>query len=148
MQRSLVHDNIVRLISDTRDEKYIYMILELCSLTLDDFIVKLPNKSLSSAQCVTVLRQILRAENHMMLSKVIHRDIKPDMFILLSQTEPLQLKLGDFGLATKVGDDRLKHRCGTSYYIAPEVVMKQEASFGSDLWSIAVTLYEVMYGIG
>lgn len=79
-------------------------------------------------------------------TQVIHRDIKPAN-ILLSQTEPLNLKLGDFGPAAIFGDSRLQYRCGIPQYITPKVVLMQEASFATGLWSIAATLYAIKYGI-
>ena len=51
---------------------------------------------------------------------IIHRDLKLGNVFL---NDDLEIKIGDFGLATQVGFDGEKKRtlCGTPNYIAPEV---------------------------
>lgn len=60
----------------------------------------------------------------------------------------LQIKLGDFGLATTVGYDGERKRtlCGTPNYIAPEVLSKKGHSFEVDVWSIGCILYTLLVG--
>jgi len=50
----------------------------------------------------------------------------------------MEIKIGDFGLATKVGYDgeRKKTLCGTPNYIAPEVLGKKGHSYEVDIWSL------------
>ena len=59
-----------------------------------------------------------------------------------------QIKLGDFGLATKVDFDGERKRtlCGTPNYIAPEVLCKKGHSFEVDIWSIGCILYTLLVG--
>ena len=78
--------------------------------------------------------------------KVIHRDLKLGNLFL---TEDMKVKVGDFGLATKVVFDGEKKRtiCGTPNYIAPEVLSSRTGhSFEVDLWSIGVILYTILIG--
>jgi len=61
----------------------------------------------------------------------------------------MQLKVGDFGLATKVLFDGEKKRtiCGTPNYIAPEILdSKIGHSYEVDFWSIGVILYTLLIG--
>ena len=53
-------------------------------------------------------------------NKIIHRDLKLGNVFL---NDDLEIKIGDFGLATKVDFDGEKKKtlCGTPNYIAPEV---------------------------
>jgi len=56
-------------------------------------------------------------------------------------TEKMELKLGDFGLATRLESDTEKKRtiCGTPNYIAPEILdNKIGHSYEVDVWSIGV----------
>ena len=61
-------------------------------------------------------------------NKIIHRDLKLGNIFL---NDNMEIKLGDFGLATKVDYDGERKRtlCGTPNYIAPEVLQKKGHSF-------------------
>jgi len=54
----------------------------------------------------------------------MHRDLKPDNFLLTDPAEDAELKATDFGLSCffKPGDE-MKDVCGTVYYIAPEMLL-------------------------
>jgi polo-like kinase 1 len=61
----------------------------------------------------------------------------------------MELKIGDFGLATKLEFDGERKRtiCGTPNYIAPEILeAKQGHSYEVDVWSLGVILYTMMIG--
>ena len=77
---------------------------------------------------------------------VIHRDLKlGNLFI----DQDMRLKLGDFGLATKVTYDGEKKRtiCGTPNYIAPEVLSSRIGhSYEVDVWSLGVIFYTLLFG--
>lgn len=61
----------------------------------------------------------------------------------------MEIKLGDFGLATKLDFDGEKKRtiCGTPNYIAPEVLEgKSGHSYEVDIWSLGVIIYTLIIG--
>lgn len=63
--------------------------------------------------------------------------------------EKMEIKLGDFGLATRVDFDgeRKKTVCGTPNYIAPEILEgKNGHSYEVDIWSFGVILYTLLIG--
>ena len=76
--------------------------------------------------------------------KVLHRDIKPQN-IFISRGAA---KLGDLGLSkevvTGVTGAQPHTQCGSPLYIAPEVHMGQPYSKSVDIWSLGVTLFEMM----
>ena len=79
-------------------------------------------------------------------NKVIHRDLKLGNLFL---SKDMQLKVGDFGLATRVMFDGEKKRtiCGTPNYIAPEVLSRKSGhSYEADIWSIGVIIYTLLFG--
>lgn len=63
--------------------------------------------------------------------------------------EIMDLKLGDFGLATKLDfeGERKRTICGTPNYIAPEVLEgKNGHSYEVDIWSLGVIIYTLIIG--
>jgi serine/threonine protein kinase len=74
---------------------------------------------------------------------VFHRDIKPEN-ILLHGNEP---KIGDLGIARMLNSNELASTTtGTIYYMSPEILGEEGASFTSDIWSLGVMLYEMLTG--
>jgi polo-like kinase 1 len=77
---------------------------------------------------------------------VIHRDLKLGNLFLDSD---MRIKVGDFGLATKLThkDERRRTICGTPNYIAPEILEgKTGHSFEVDVWSTGVIMYTFLIG--
>ncbi len=95
-------------------------------------------------QCYTA--QILNSLKYLHAHRIIHRDLKLGNLFL---NDRLEIKLGDFGLATKLDFDGEKKRtiCGTPNYIAPEVLEgKCGHSYEVDSWSLGVIIYTLLIG--
>lgn len=79
--------------------------------------------------------------------RVIHRDLKLGNLFL---SDKMEIKLGDFGLATKLefDNERKKTICGTPNYIAPEILEGKESghSYEVDVWSFGVIAYTLLIG--
>jgi len=78
--------------------------------------------------------------------RIIHRDLKLGNLFL---NEKMEVKVGDFGLATKLDFDGERKRtvCGTPNYIAPEVLDgKSGHSYEVDIWSLGVIIYTLIIG--
>ena len=95
-------------------------------------------------QCYSV--QIIKALKYLHSHRVIHRDLKlGNLFI----SEKMEIKVGDFGLATKLEFDGERKRtvCGTPNYIAPEILEgKTGHSYEVDIWSLGVIMYTLIIG--
>ena len=89
-----------------------------------------------------MLEQICEALGYVHSQGWVHRDIKPDNLLLTKSSES---RLIDFSLACKI---KKKHSIiqGTRTYIAPETIKKQRAVPQTDMYSLGVTLYEVLAG--
>jgi len=103
-------------------------------------------KKLSEPETRYYLIQIVESLRYLHNNLVIHRDLKlGNLFI----DGNMRIKLGDFGLATKLtyADERRKTICGTPNYIAPEILEgKNGHSFEVDIWSTGVILYTLLVG--
>ncbi len=85
---------------------------------------------------------------------VVHRDVKPANVIVLpdadASREHIPAKLTDFGSARIAGEDALTHTgdiLGTLAYMAPEQSEGLEATSESDLYALALVLYEALSGV-
>uniref|UniRef100_V9KUC9 Serine/threonine-protein kinase PLK3-like protein n=1 Tax=Callorhinchus milii TaxID=7868 RepID=V9KUC9_CALMI len=60
----------------------------------------------------------------------------------------MEVKVGDFGLATKLEpkDQRKRTICGTPNYLAPEVLNKQGHGPEADVWSLGCVMYTMLFG--
>ncbi|CAN0314155.1 unnamed protein product, partial [Ectocarpus fasciculatus] len=90
--------------------------------------------------------QILEATSYLHQHQIIHRDLKLGNVFL---DRDWNIKMGDFGLATKLAQDSERKRtiCGTPNYIAPEILEgKAGHSYQVDLWSAGVILYTMLVG--
>ncbi len=142
----LQHKNIVNVYDFEVSENLVYISLEFVEgQTLQQYIRD--NKNLAFEQILSVFMDLLRALAYAHKSKVIHRDIKPAN-ILLDKTR--QARLTDFGLASLADAPEVTSQgqsMGTPAYMAPEQIQGGTASPQSDLYSLGMTIYEMLSGV-
>lgn len=111
--------------------------------TLADLIIEGP---LVPARAIHIALQMCDALEYAHALGVVHRDIKPGN-ILVSASGVA--KLGDFSMAQLTGQDREQTAAmvGTPGYMAPEAVTDGTTDARSDLFSLAVVLYETVAGV-
>ena len=145
IHKKMLHKNIVKFIRHFEDEKFHYIIMELCpNQSLKELIKR--RKRITELEAQYFLMQILIATKYMHSQLVIHRDLKLGNLYL---SHNLEVKVGDFGLAAELSasNQRRKTFCGTPNYIAPEILEQKEGhSFEVDSWSIGVILYVLIIG--
>jgi serine/threonine protein kinase/TPR repeat protein len=142
----LNHPNITTLYSLIPDGKNLYMVMELVrGHTLDDILAK-RRAPLDVRESLAVISQAADGLNYAHSMGVIHRDIKPSNLML---AENGVLKIMDFGIARVRGSQRLTRSgsiVGTLAYMAPEQLRGEEGDESSDLYSLAIVLYELLSG--
>ena len=145
IHRSLHHPNIVGFEHFFEDSENVYILLELCTnQTMNELLRRRKRLTELEVQCYLV--QVISALVYLHSHKVIHRDLKLGNFFL---SDKMEIKIGDFGLATKLEFDGEKKRtiCGTPNYIAPEVLDgKMGHSYEVDIWSLGVVAYTLLVG--
>lgn len=151
-------NNIIHYYKMLKTTNNIYLVYEYCdSHTLEDYIIS--KKFLTEKESLGFLKQLSNALKEMILKNIIHRDIKPSNILLTSSG---LLKLGDFGLC-KFYDSAQEQKekletilnnaiqdktviVGSPIYMAPELLKGQPINRKSDLYSIGIVLYEMLFG--
>lgn len=145
IHKSLKNDLVVIFNKFFEDKEYVFIMLELCpNQTLSELVRR--RKRLTEIEAQFYIYQLVKAVKYLHQHKVIHRDLKLGNLFL---DEGLKLRVGDFGLATKVIYDGERKRtvCGTPNYIAPEILdSKGGHSYEVDYWAIGVILYTLVCG--
>ncbi|KAL6424772.1 hypothetical protein ACFW04_010015 [Cataglyphis niger] len=144
IHQTLNHRHIVGFHGFFDDSHNIYIILELCRKRSMMELHK-RRKALSECETRYFMKQILDGVFYLHQHRIIHRDLKLGNLFL---NDELQVKIGDFGLATRLEHDgeRKKTVCGTPNYIAPEVLTKIGHSYEADIWSIGCIMYTLLVG--
>ncbi|XP_057378391.1 serine/threonine-protein kinase PLK1-like [Daphnia carinata] len=144
IHRALQHKHVVGFHSFFEDTNFVFIVLELCKRRSLMELHK-RRKAITEPEARCFMHQLLLGVKHLHENKIIHRDLKLGNLFL---NENMELKIGDFGLATKLDYDgeRKKTLCGTPNYIAPEVLCKKGHSFEVDIWSMGCILYTLLVG--
>src|SRR5579885_1673487 len=141
---SLNHPNIAALHTALRIENQLVMIMELVEgITLEE---RLRQGPIPLSDTLRYVDQVLAALSYAHARGIIHRDIKPANMML---TAGGVVKLMDFGIAKPAGDRRLTMTgttMGSLYYMPPEQVKSETIDARADLYSLGVSLYELVTG--
>ncbi len=145
IHKSLHHPNVVGFEHYFEDTENVYILLEMChNQSLNELLKRRKRLTEIEVQCFCV--QLIKALKYLHSHRVIHRDLKlGNLFI----TDKMEIKVGDFGLATKLEfeGERKRTVCGTPNYIAPEILDgKQGHSYEVDIWSLGVIIYTLIIG--
>lgn len=146
IHRALGHKHIVGFQGFFEDEDYVYIILEICRRrSLMELHKRRRPKALTEPEVRYYMKQIVDSCVYLHQNKIIHRDLKLGNLFL---NDDMEIKVGDFGLATKVESEgeRKKTLCGTPNYIAPEVLNKKGHSYEVDVWSLGCIMYTLLVG--
>jgi serine/threonine-protein kinase len=141
---SLDHPNIAQLRTALTLSNRLVMVMEYVEGTT--LAARLQQGPIPPAEAIGYIRQVLGALAYAHGRNVIHRDIKPANMMLTSGGI---VKLMDFGIA-RTGGDRAMTVTGTTlgslYYMSPEQVKGGTVDARSDLYSLGVSLYEMVTG--
>ena len=140
----LEHPNITSFRTAFRANDEVLMIMEYVEGS--SLSRKLGHQRLELWRAVDYTSQVLSALAHAHHSGVLHRDVKPSN-ILISADD--RVKLTDFGIASLTADPGLTitgGTVGTLYYMSPEQMKAMPLDGRADLYSVGVTLYEMVTG--
>jgi serine/threonine protein kinase len=145
----LRHPNIVQVYDFNHDQGTYYMVMEfVAGETLQERLRRLNANGirLPYAEAIRYILHITEAVDYAHRRNMIHRDIKPANIMLDLNGQAI---LMDFGIAKIVGGQQ--HTAtgaviGTALYMSPEQVRGDHIDHRSDIYSIGVTLFEMIHG--
>lgn len=137
------HPNIVGVYDVGDDDELHYIVMELVEgITLKRFIER--KQKLEVKDAVGIAIQICQAMEVAHNNHVIHRDIKPQNIII---SRDGKVKVADFGIAKVVsGNTYSSCAVGSVHYLSPEMARGGFSDERSDIYSLGVTLYEMLTG--
>ena len=145
----LDHPNIIKLIEVYENEKYIYLIMELCTggELFDRIVENTENgKPFTEKQAANLFKQMMSAINYCHKNGIVHRDLKPENLLYLTKDQNSPIKVIDFGMSKRFDASHfMNEKVGTAYYISPEV-LNGKYDEKCDIWSAGVILYIIICG--
>lgn len=173
MLRKLDHPNVVRLYETNEDAEAVFLLMELCQG--GDLFGRIADEGHLPERTARVFaRQMIDALAYCHAMGVVHRDVKPENFLLETEDPDCStLKLADFGIATSMrfpkwsvldGPSGLDFDMdgalvnGSQPYMAPELLLRRWESLvkesnkskdflgSGDLWSCGVVIYVMLSG--
>jgi serine/threonine protein kinase len=138
------HRNIVTIHDFGHLEEPPFIVMELLQgQPLDQAITATPTMTLRER--IGVVRQALAGLECAHNADIVHRDIKPSNLFVTTDGE---VKILDFGVARIEGGPVITSQIiGTCFYMSPEQLHSPEVDGRSDLFSLGVTLYELIAGV-
>ncbi len=141
----LSHPNIVSVYDVSFGDLIQYIVMEYIEgITLKEFIER--EGSLRWKDAVNFAIQILRGLQHAHDKGIVHRDVKPQNIMVLSDGT---IKVTDFGIARFARSDQrtiTDKAIGSVHYISPEQARGEKTDERTDVYSVGVMLYEMLTG--
>ena len=141
----LSHPNVVRVFDAGTDGAEAYIAMEyVAGGTLKERISR--EEPLEPREAARIARGVALALCEAHQKGIVHRDVKPQNVLLTERGEP---KLADFGIARAAEATPLTQTSmilGSAHYLSPEQAVGEPATPKSDLYSLGVTLYEMLTG--
>jgi serine/threonine protein kinase len=147
----LEHINIMPIYEYAEQDGLAYLVMPyLTGGSLRDQLMK--KKTLSPTEALHYLKQAAAALDYAHAHSVIHRDLKPDNFLLHADG---RLILADFGIARILQDENDPQDTnltgtgmllGTPLYMAPEMISGQPVDHHADIYALGIILYQMLSG--
>ena len=139
----LSHPNIVNVYDVGEDRGLYYIVMELVEgITLKSYIDKKGKLSVKEATSIAIQVSLGLQSAHN--QGIVHRDVKPQNIII---SKDGKVKLSDFGIAKAINSNTITANVmGSVHFSSPEQVRGGVADAKSDIYSLGITMYEMVTG--
>lgn len=138
-----VHPFIVQLRYSFQTKSKLYLILDF--INGGHLFYHLYRQGIfSEDQARVYTAEIVSAVSHLHNNGIVHRDLKPENILMDVDGHVM---VTDFGLAKEIDESsRSNSLCGTTEYMAPEILQSKGHNKNADWWSMGILLYEMLTG--
>ena len=144
ISKHLKHKNVVKFLGSHQIKADRIVIMQkLCNQgDMASFLRK--HQFMSQDGVLFFFFQIMEGFKYLIGQKIFHGDIKPENIFLHND----KIKIADFGSSVKFKSisDTFHEPAGSPGYMSPEILNGEEYTIESDVWSLGVTLYYMVYG--
>ncbi|KAL7720566.1 Tyrosine kinase [Entamoeba marina] len=118
--------------------------------SLQDLMDKTKDNPIDNTMKMKILLDCSKGISYLHSNGILHRDIKPDNFLILSLDTNVEVnsKLTDFGSSRNINmmmtNMTFTKGIGTPVYMAPEILKNSKYKKSADIYSFAITIYETM----
>ncbi|MDA9272219.1 protein kinase family protein [bacterium] len=144
LQRELNHPNLARLIA--YDLNVGLAMFERANCSDLSIIIQMSPAKISSSFRYRVIYELIDVISYLQERRILHRDLKPANIFLHQLGAKCHIKLGDFGLATVLPEDKenlIEHFQGTVEYVALETLVDNCFSFQSEVYAVGMIAYAI-----
>lgn len=140
---SMSHPNIVGIYDVGEEDGLYYIVMELVDgITLKKYIEE--KGKLSVKEAVGISLQIANGLDAAHRNNIVHRDVKPQNILIARDGTA---KVSDFGIAKAASSNTITaNAMGSVHYISPEQARGGYSDEKSDIYSLGVTMYEMLIG--
>ncbi|KAF0698131.1 Aste57867_11227 [Aphanomyces stellatus] len=141
--KQLQHPNIVNLHGVYKLDDMFYIVMDyMANGDLCDKLIEVQRFPEDDVRHIIAL--VAHGIQYIHSLNIVHRDIKPENILLHKNS----IKLADFGLAKRITDPSglFQKGCGTPEYAAPELLYGRPYGTKSDLFSLGVVMYVLLFG--
>lgn len=139
----LANPNIVNVFDVGEDDGIYFIVMELVEgITLKEYIAKKGKLSVREATSIAI--QVCMGLEAAHAQNIVHRDVKPQNIIISTDGK---VKVTDFGIARAASSNTISSNAmGSVHYSSPEQVRGGYADAKSDIYSVGITVYEMVTG--
>ena len=140
----LSHNNVVGVYDVGEEDNTHYIVMELIDgITLKEYITR--KRKLGTKESIGIAIQVAQGLEAAHKRHIVHRDIKPQNIII---SKDGRIKVADFGIARAITDEttNLYGAAGSVHYISPEQARGGYCDERSDIYSLGITIYEMVTG--
>ena len=150
IHKSLRHKNILVLEHYFNDSDNHYLLTEIChNGSLENLRENKKNQILTELEAQYYLYQLIDLLKYLRNQNIVHKNLNLRNLLI---SDKMELKLSNFLGAMKLESGEIKKTIkkkisyGRINYIAPEILIKNNYSYESDIWSLGIMLYKLLIG--